>query len=265
MQKVLKTGFRTSHPLVFFGKVVVKTWSKFTGEHPCRSAISIKLLCTLAWVYGCSPVNFCIFSEKLLLRIPLDGCFCRLLQFISILNIGSTQTCIWDSVKIQNGVTFPDIVNSFWALTIFAKSSIVDVVNMPLVLQFYRTSCCIKQFWKVFYLNLCESFICMTHYLKRTLYWFFFFWIFCKIFITSFMQNTSDQNLPFKIILKGSQNKLPWKFTHSYRKWPILLKKTLSRVLSKEIVNFLQSGTPLGDFSGYIENLLIKPLVTGVH
>ena len=49
---------------------------------------------------GCSPVNFCIFSEKLLLRIPLDGCFCRLLQFISILNIGSTQTCIWDSVKI---------------------------------------------------------------------------------------------------------------------------------------------------------------------
>ena len=34
---------------------------------------------------------------------------------------------------------------------------------------------------------------------------------------------------------------------------------------TKKDSNFLQSGTPLGDFSGYIENLLIKPLVTGVH
>ena len=202
MQKVLKTGFRTSHPLVFFGKVVVKICSKFTGEHPCRSAISIKLLCTLAWVYGCSPVNFCIFSEKLLLRIPLDGCFCRLLQFISILNIGSTQTCIWDSVKIQNGVTFPDIVNSFWALTIFAKSSIVDVVNMPLVLQFYRTSCCIKQFWKVFYLNLCESFICMTHYLKRTLYWFFFSEYFAKFLELVLCRTPPSRIFPSKLFWK---------------------------------------------------------------
>ena len=28
---------------------------KFTGEHPCRSAISIKLLCNFR--HGCSPVN----------------------------------------------------------------------------------------------------------------------------------------------------------------------------------------------------------------
>ena len=37
--------FRTSRPEVFLRKGVLKICSKFTGEHPCRSAISIKLLC----------------------------------------------------------------------------------------------------------------------------------------------------------------------------------------------------------------------------
>ena len=36
---------RSSHPEAFLGKGVLKICSKFTGEHPCRSAISIKLLC----------------------------------------------------------------------------------------------------------------------------------------------------------------------------------------------------------------------------
>ena len=31
---------------VLLGKSALKIWSKFTGEHPCRSVISIKLLCT---------------------------------------------------------------------------------------------------------------------------------------------------------------------------------------------------------------------------
>ena len=31
--------------MVFLGKGVRKICSKFTGEHPCRSAISVKLLC----------------------------------------------------------------------------------------------------------------------------------------------------------------------------------------------------------------------------
>ena len=30
---------------MFLGKAVLKICSKFTGEHPCQSAISIKLLC----------------------------------------------------------------------------------------------------------------------------------------------------------------------------------------------------------------------------
>ena len=35
--------FRGCSPEVFVGKGVLKIWSKFTGEHPCRSVISIKL------------------------------------------------------------------------------------------------------------------------------------------------------------------------------------------------------------------------------
>ena len=51
---------RSSRPEVFLRKSVLKICSKFTGEHPCRSAISIKLLCNsieMARRYGCSLVN----------------------------------------------------------------------------------------------------------------------------------------------------------------------------------------------------------------
>ena len=39
--------FRSSRPEVFLEKDVLKICSRFTGEHPCRSAISIKLQATL--------------------------------------------------------------------------------------------------------------------------------------------------------------------------------------------------------------------------
>ena len=54
-------GFRSSRPEVFLGKSVLKIYSKFTGEHPCRSAISIKLQSTFVEItlrHGCSPVKF---------------------------------------------------------------------------------------------------------------------------------------------------------------------------------------------------------------
>ena len=37
--------FRRNHPKAFFEQGVLKAWSKFVREHPCRSAISKKLLC----------------------------------------------------------------------------------------------------------------------------------------------------------------------------------------------------------------------------
>ena len=57
---VSSTMYRSSYPEVLVRKVILKICSKFTGEHPCRSAISIKLLCNFIEItlwHGCSPVN----------------------------------------------------------------------------------------------------------------------------------------------------------------------------------------------------------------
>ena len=48
------------HGEVFLRKSVLKICSKFTGEHPCRSLISIKLqsnFIEIALRHGCSPAN----------------------------------------------------------------------------------------------------------------------------------------------------------------------------------------------------------------
>ena len=61
---------------MFLGKGTLKICNKFTGEHPCRSLISIKLLC--------------IFSEYLFPKNTLNGCFYiyrRFLYSISIFKI----------------------------------------------------------------------------------------------------------------------------------------------------------------------------------
>ena len=65
--------YRSSHPEAFLEKGVLKTCSKFTGEHPCRSLISIKLLCNSIKItfphrcpsYRCSSVTqwVTIFSK----------------------------------------------------------------------------------------------------------------------------------------------------------------------------------------------------------
>ena len=55
-----KKNDRSSHPEVFLGKGVLKIWSKFTGEHPCRSVISVKLQSNFIEItlwHGCSPIN----------------------------------------------------------------------------------------------------------------------------------------------------------------------------------------------------------------
>ena len=58
--KVLENIVRSSPSEVFLGKSVLRICSKFTGEHPCRSAISVKLqtnFIEIALGHGCSPVN----------------------------------------------------------------------------------------------------------------------------------------------------------------------------------------------------------------
>ena len=59
----LLTLFRNSRSELFLGKGVLKICTKFTGEHPCRSVISIKLqsnfdeITEITLRHGCSAVN----------------------------------------------------------------------------------------------------------------------------------------------------------------------------------------------------------------
>ena len=60
LQQCFESLYRSSRPEVFLGKRVLKIYRKFTGEHPCQSEISIKLLCNFIEItlrHGCSPVN----------------------------------------------------------------------------------------------------------------------------------------------------------------------------------------------------------------
>ena len=69
---------RSSRSEMFLVKSVLKKCSKVTGEHPCQSVISIKLLFSFIeialWDWY-SSVICCIFSEHLFLKTPLGSCF----------------------------------------------------------------------------------------------------------------------------------------------------------------------------------------------
>ena len=80
---VEQTPSGSSRSEVFFGKGVLKICSKLTGEHSCRSAISIKLqsnFIEIALWHGCSRVNLLHFfgtpfqqnTSKWLLLLPLN-------------------------------------------------------------------------------------------------------------------------------------------------------------------------------------------------
>ena len=75
---------RSSHPEVFQGKDVLKICSKFTSEHPCHSAISIKLLCNfmeITFRHGCSPANLLHAFRTPFLKKTYGWLFLNLHQF----------------------------------------------------------------------------------------------------------------------------------------------------------------------------------------
>ena len=56
----LQLVYKSSCPKMFLGKALLEICSKFTEEHPCRSATSIKLLCNFTEItlwHTYSPVN----------------------------------------------------------------------------------------------------------------------------------------------------------------------------------------------------------------
>ena len=117
---VRKRIWRNSCPEVFLGKGVLKIFSKFTGENPCRKVISIKLLCNFTEIaiwHGCSPVNLLHifrtpFSKNTFgqLLLEIKGPF-HLAQLKQVTTI--SQTCV-------NGMD-PNI-NVFWLVILVSLS-----------------------------------------------------------------------------------------------------------------------------------------------
>ena len=68
------SSFTSSLPEVFLGKGVLNICSKFTGEHPCQSAISLKLQVNFFEIthrYGCFLVNWLhVFRTPFLKNTP---------------------------------------------------------------------------------------------------------------------------------------------------------------------------------------------------
>ena len=76
--KVISKICTSSHSEVFFWKGVLKICCKFTGEHPCRKSISIKLqsnFIEIALWHECSPVNLLPIFRTPFPRKTSGGCF----------------------------------------------------------------------------------------------------------------------------------------------------------------------------------------------
>ena len=87
-----KIKYGSSLPDVFLEQGVLKICSKFTGEHPCRGVIPIKLQSNFSIIeitlrHGFLLQICCVFSEHLFLRTPLDS--------IKITDLWkNTKTCV---------------------------------------------------------------------------------------------------------------------------------------------------------------------------
>ena len=91
-KKIANHIIRSSRLEAFLVKGVLKICSKLTGEHPCRSVISIKLLCNFQNTFSIKLLPEHHFNkvalqlpQHLFLGTPLGGCFCimRPSQFMS--------------------------------------------------------------------------------------------------------------------------------------------------------------------------------------
>ena len=99
----------------FLEKVVPKICCKFTGEHPCRSATSIKLQSNFIKItlrHGCSHVNFLnIFrtpfskntSRGTLLNSHIHAKYNTAMRDILNMKASSTHKKLADSIKAYQG------------------------------------------------------------------------------------------------------------------------------------------------------------------
>ena len=113
--------FRSNRPEVLLRKCVLEICSKSTVEHPCRSAISIKLLCNfieIALLHGFSYVNLLHFF-----RTPFP-----------------TNTTGWLLLKIignRSFINFEKTIKKAGRFKEFCFSSVFFIKNLSYCCSFY--------------------------------------------------------------------------------------------------------------------------------
>ena len=129
-QKVmLGSIFRSSHPEVFLGKGILKICSKFTGEHPCRCEISIKLQSSFIEITlqnGCSPVNLLHIFRISFLKNTSGWLLLLFLTKLSFLRCcwhlfvpsqqWKQQNDVWNPFKVKNKDTRMTSLTSVWCI-----------------------------------------------------------------------------------------------------------------------------------------------------
>ena len=130
---------------MFLGKGVLKICSNFTGEHPCRSAISIKLLCNFIEItlrHGFSPVNLLhIF------RTP----FLKNISGWLLLNVAQKSLRVWKKYKRS---LFSSVQHCYMFLT---KSS--------------KMNCKVPHFCKIsIIVYIFDRFLCQRRFLQDLLW-----------------------------------------------------------------------------------------------
>ena len=138
------TVFRNSKPEVFLRKGVLKIYSKFRGEHPCRSAISTKLqsnFTEIALWHGCSPVNLLhIF------RTPFPKNISEWLLLI----ISRVQICY----------SYTELLIIHFDFRIYQDCEFIRVLNMPGLYKDLNNifhDRCLTAFWICLGLWVCQG------------------------------------------------------------------------------------------------------------
>ena len=162
---------------MFFRNDVLKLCSKFTGEHPCRNAISIKLQSNFIEItlrHGCSPVNLLQvfrtpFPKNTSWRLLLKTLHRRCLRgFRTCSRFGSEYTRVFIIPRCwiyQDYTGFWTCLNNSWIWLIMPECagiclSILEYagiwMNMPnfswviLVLHFSIAIPCYLNVWSLF-------------------------------------------------------------------------------------------------------------------
>ena len=139
----MSATFRKSPPDVLLGKGVPKICSKFTGEHPRHSVISIKLLCKFIEItlrHGCYPVHLLHIFKRPFPKNTSGG----LLLSYTFKDVLVTCFSLWHFREIVDYKTLlPQQLVSVWLLnkhmTDFCKY-FRDVNNQKSNLKKYITS-----------------------------------------------------------------------------------------------------------------------------